>query len=89
MNSHKTGRSVHNQRIEYLWRDVYENVLDLYYTIFVQLKAEGFSNPDDEIDLYSLHRCFMPYIQHSLHCFKQASNNHGLRTSSHDTPLQL
>ncbi|MED6234193.1 hypothetical protein ATANTOWER_024211 [Ataeniobius toweri] len=57
-NSHITGRSVHNQRIEHLWRDVYENVLDLYHTIFIQMEAEAW-------------------------------NNHGLRTSSHHTPLQL
>uniref|UniRef100_A0A096M4X8 Integrase core domain-containing protein n=1 Tax=Poecilia formosa TaxID=48698 RepID=A0A096M4X8_POEFO len=90
-NSHMTGRCVHNQRyrIECLWRDVYENVLDLYYTIFMQMEAEGILNPDDEIELYSLHRCFMPHTQHGLHCFKEAWNNHGLRTSSHHTPLQL
>ncbi|XP_041864185.1 uncharacterized protein LOC121654221 [Melanotaenia boesemani] len=88
-NSHITGRSVHNQRIERLWRDVYENVLDLYYNIFIQMEADGVLNPDDEIDLYALHRCFMSHIQHSLQCFKQAWNHHGLRTASHRTPMQL
>lgn len=32
-NSALTGSSVHNQRIERLWRDVYAKVLDKYYKL--------------------------------------------------------
>ena len=32
------GRSVHNTRIERLWRDVYEGCLHLYYSIFSHLE---------------------------------------------------
>ena len=32
------GRSVHNQRIERLWWDVYEGVLMLYYDLFYYLE---------------------------------------------------
>ena len=31
------GRSVHNQRIERLWRDVYRDVLDTFYGIFMSM----------------------------------------------------
>ena len=32
------GRSVHNQRIERLWRDVFGGVIKLHYDIFYQLE---------------------------------------------------
>ncbi|XP_062304625.1 uncharacterized protein LOC134009010 isoform X2 [Osmerus eperlanus] len=47
-NSHITGRSVHNQRIERLWRDVYIQVLDPFHVLFRNLEREGMLNPDDE-----------------------------------------
>uniref|UniRef100_A0AAV2MJB3 Integrase catalytic domain-containing protein n=1 Tax=Knipowitschia caucasica TaxID=637954 RepID=A0AAV2MJB3_KNICA len=48
-NSHITGRSVHNQRIERMWRDVYEHALDLFYQIFTSLEYQGTLNPDNEV----------------------------------------
>ena len=35
------GRSVHNQRIERLWRDVFEGVLYIYYSLFYHLEDCG------------------------------------------------
>ncbi|XP_078029680.1 uncharacterized protein LOC144466496 [Epinephelus lanceolatus] len=62
-NSHITGRSVHNQRIERLWRDVYIQVLDPFHVLFRNLEREGMLNPDDESHLFALHWAFLPQLQ--------------------------
>ena len=38
------GSSVHNQRIERLWRDLHRCVTILYYRIFYHLESEGVLN---------------------------------------------
>ncbi|WAR07795.1 hypothetical protein MAR_017753, partial [Mya arenaria] len=44
------GRSVHNQRIERLWREVWAGVTSLYYAIFYGLENEGILDPTSEVD---------------------------------------
>uniref|UniRef100_A0A8C4XD48 Integrase core domain-containing protein n=1 Tax=Erpetoichthys calabaricus TaxID=27687 RepID=A0A8C4XD48_ERPCA len=88
-NSHITGRSVHNQRIERMWRDVYEHVLDLFYSIFFTLERQQLLEPDNELHLFSLHWNFLPLIQSNLKSFQNAWNHHGLRSEGNQTPLQL
>uniref|UniRef100_G3NYU1 Integrase catalytic domain-containing protein n=1 Tax=Gasterosteus aculeatus aculeatus TaxID=481459 RepID=G3NYU1_GASAC len=87
-NSHITGRSVHNQRIERMWRDVYEHALDLFYQIFTSLEDQGTLNPDNEVHLFALHRIFLPLVQQSLDSFRHAWNFHGLRTERNQSPQQ-
>lgn len=50
-----TGSSVHNQRIERLWRDVFRCVLQLYYKLFYHLEEIGELNPLSDMDIYALH----------------------------------
>ena len=49
-----SGRSVHNQHIERLWRDVYVGCSGLFYTIFQHMEELHILNVD-EIHLYCLH----------------------------------
>ena len=60
------GRSVHNQRIERLWRDVYTGVLSLYYDLFHHLEATGALDPTNELHLFCLHFIFVPRINRAL-----------------------
>ncbi|KAL6459658.1 hypothetical protein MHYP_G00314170 [Metynnis hypsauchen] len=88
-NSHITGRCVHNQKIERLWRDVYEHVLDMFYHIFYNLEAAGQLNPDSDAHIFALHWIFIPHLQRHLAFFKEAWNHHRLRTEGNQSPVQL
>ena len=50
-----TGCSVHNQRIERLWRDVYQGALHLYKELFYYLEGTGNLDPSNEVDLFAVH----------------------------------
>lgn len=84
-----TGRSVHNQRIERLWRDVFSSCLSHLYSMFYCLEDEGLLDPLDEVDLFSLHFVFIPRINQQLDSFSAAYCRHKLRTEHNQTPLQL
>jgi hypothetical protein len=83
------GSSVHNQRIERLWRDLFQSTLRLYYRLFYYLEAMGVLDPINELDLYSLHYVYLPRINRSLAHFEEGWNHHGIRTASHMSPHQL
>lgn len=83
------GRSVHNQHIERLWRDVYSGVLSLFYDLFRHLEIEGVLDPMCEINLYCLHFVFIPRINCALQQWMRAWNMHGMRSEHGQSPLQL
>ncbi len=43
--SHITGRSVHNQRIEQLWRDVFFGCTSIYYDLLTCMEVSGMLDP--------------------------------------------
>ena len=84
-----TGRSVHNQRIERLWRDLYADCVSFFYSLFHSFEDLQLLNMDDIRDLYALHFVFIPIIQRHLELFQQGWAHHSLRTEHNKTPQQL
>lgn len=84
-----TGRSVHNQRIERFWRDMYQGCTSLFYNLFYYMEDNNMLNPDSEQDLFCLHYIYLPRIQHHLNLFREGYAHHRLRTENNMSPLQL
>ena len=84
-----TGRSVHNSRIEHLWRDVFQSGTILYYNIFHTMEAMNELNVYNEVHLFCLHYVFQPRINISLRAFQDAWNNHPMQSESGLSPDQL
>lgn len=48
------GASVHNQRIERLWRDVFMAVSQLYYRLFYHMESAALLDPLNSVHLFAL-----------------------------------
>ena len=77
------GRSVHNQRIERLWRDVFEGVLYIYYHLFYHLEECGVLDPTNQLHLFALHFVFVPRMNRHLNVWKAGFLQHRIRTAGH------
>ena len=83
------GHSVHNQRIERLWRDVFSSCTILFYNLFYFMENNNILNVDNELHIFCLHFIYLKRINHALHMFMDAWNNHPLSTENNLTPIQL
>jgi hypothetical protein len=83
------GSSVHNTRIERLWRDVRKSVIEPLRVAFTTLEEEGILDPDNDVDIYCLHQALKGRINDRLTEFAHSWNNHPLRSEGNFTPLQL
>lgn len=83
------GRSVHNQRIERLWRDIFQGCTGLYYQLFMHLENVGLLDPCNELHLFALHFVYLDRIQRSLDGFHTAYIQHLLSSCKNFTPAQL
>lgn len=84
-----SGSSVHNQRIERLWRDMFNSVTTTFHQIFTSLERQRHLDHLHEIDMYCLQYVFLPRINQALEAFVEGWNNHSLSTARGRTPFQL
>ena len=83
------GSSVHNQRIERLWRDMWNGATNVFYRLFYFMEDRSILNCDDPHHLWALHYVFIPRINVALVNFQEQWNNHGIRTERYLSPKQL
>ncbi|KAK7912496.1 hypothetical protein WMY93_012707 [Mugilogobius chulae] len=56
------GRSVHNERIERLWGDLWRGLTNVYHALFHSLERDGIIDPDNEMHLWALHYVYIPRL---------------------------
>ncbi|XP_036066778.1 uncharacterized protein LOC112141320 [Oryzias melastigma] len=83
------GKSVHNQRIERLWRDVWTSVTQLYYEVLHGLEEDGLLDLSDILHLFCVHYIFLPRLANALHTFTEGWDNHPLKSEGGLSPNQL
>ena len=82
-------KSVHNQRIERLWHDVFQGCLVIFYRTFYQMEDHMLLNIEDDIHMFALQYVFLERINYALTHFQEAWNNHPLSSCHNMTPIQL
>ncbi|XP_073710261.1 uncharacterized protein [Misgurnus anguillicaudatus] len=83
------GKSVHNQRVERLWRDVWTAVTSNYYNVLHNLEEEGFIDLSSDLHLFCVNYVFIPRLHRDLENFIDCWNCHPLSTEGNLTPIQL
>ena len=84
-----TSSSVHNTRMERLWREVRRVAIHQFITLFNYLEDEGLLDPMDNVHLFALHYVYLGRINKCLSEFSMQYNNHPLRSEQNLFPYQL
>ncbi|CAC5401343.1 unnamed protein product [Mytilus coruscus] len=83
-----TGPSTHNQRIERLWRDIFEGVLCYFYNLFYYMEDQDILDPFNLQHLAALHFIYIGEINRRLQLWETAWAGHRMRTVK-SSPLIL
>lgn len=83
------GRSVHNIRIERLWRELNRVVIAFYKDVFYLLENTSLLDAHSEVDLFVLHYIYLPRINVALEQFVEDWNYHDIRTAGYQSPMAL
>ena len=78
----------HNQRHERLWRDVFDEVLAIYYELFTFMEDNELLDLFNETDIAALYYNIIPIINNKLNAWQHAWSKH--RVPNIDTsPIRL
>ena len=84
-----TGKSTHNQRIERLWKDVYQGVLALYYQLFYFIEDEGILDPLKDLHLVILHHVFLHKMQEKLDTWNRRTWSQHRLCTARSSPIRM
>ena len=72
------GKSVHNQCIERLWRDICEGVIYIYYHPFRHLVEVLVIDPSNEMHMFALHYVYVLRVNRHLETWRSGYINRDL-----------
>lgn len=82
------GSSKHNTRIERLWRDVHDQVIEFYMILFESLEDDGL-DITNLLHVFALQYMFIPRIQEHLNSFIGDWFQHPISSEQNKTPARL
>lgn len=82
-------RSLHNVRIERLWRDVRKDSLESFRQVFMRLEELELLDMDNAIHRICLFLVYHRCVQDSLDRTRDAWNHHKIRTEHSRTPVAI
>ena len=85
---HLKGKSVHNQRIERMWRDCRLFCFDFFTALFSEMECEDILDSTNSIHIAALQYVFIPRLNRALNNFSNAHNNRPCRSLHNRTPSQ-
>ena len=71
-----TGLNNPNQRIERLWRDVFDGTIGFYYELFSFMEENAILDPFNKVDIAALLFTFIPLTNEKLDAWRHARSKY-------------